>query len=192
MTGNSWEPRALGPYNMVGDPVLEGGLAIARQPGLDWSDPYARPARLRARAVGGQVRRGVPAARGAGPPCGYGRSGGRRRAAHAVMDAATRALLVKVIERLEHHERRLQTLEVLAGPVTYDTHAIRHRRRLAVLDLRKRGLSVGAIAKVLAISRAQVGQIVRGVEPPADGRALDGKLIGARARSNGRGNRAAA
>jgi hypothetical protein len=108
------------------------------------------------------------------------------------MDAATRALLVKVIERLEHHERRLQTLEVLAGPVTYDTHAIRHRRRLAVLDLRKRGLSVGAIAKVLAISRARVGQIVRGVEPPADGRALDGKLIGARARSNGRGNRAAA
>jgi hypothetical protein len=40
MTGNSWEPRALGPYNMVGDPFLEGGLAIARQPGLDWSDPY--------------------------------------------------------------------------------------------------------------------------------------------------------
>jgi hypothetical protein len=72
MTGNSWEPRALGPYNMVGDPVLEGGLAIARQPGLDWSDPYARPARLRARAVGGQVRRGVPAFEARGRRVGTG------------------------------------------------------------------------------------------------------------------------
>lgn len=36
----SWCPDALGPYNMIGDPILEGGLAIARQPGLGQSDPY--------------------------------------------------------------------------------------------------------------------------------------------------------
>jgi hypothetical protein len=37
--GGSREPTALGACNMIGDPVLEGGSAIARQPGLDWSDP---------------------------------------------------------------------------------------------------------------------------------------------------------
>jgi hypothetical protein len=34
-----WDPRAVGPYNMVGDPVLGDGFAIPRDPGLDWSDP---------------------------------------------------------------------------------------------------------------------------------------------------------
>jgi hypothetical protein len=31
--------RAVGPYNMIGDPMLERGVALPRQPGLDWSDP---------------------------------------------------------------------------------------------------------------------------------------------------------
>ena len=60
-----------------------------------------------------------------------------------------------------------------------------------MLDLRAEGFSVGSIAKALAISKAQVAQIVRGMELPEDGRALDGKLIGARARSNGHSRTAA-
>ncbi len=38
--GESWDPTAVGPYNMIGDPVLEDGFAVPREPGLDRSDPY--------------------------------------------------------------------------------------------------------------------------------------------------------
>jgi hypothetical protein len=37
------------------------------------------------------------------------------------MDDATKMLLARVVERLQEHERQLHTVELLAGPMNFDT-----------------------------------------------------------------------
>jgi DNA-binding NarL/FixJ family response regulator len=103
------------------------------------------------------------------------------------MDDATKTLLARVVERLEEHERRLLSVELLAGPMNFDTHELLHRRRIAVLELRERGLTIEAIAKALSISRGSVLKIVRGIPPPPDARAVDGRRIGKRAQGHSPG-----
>jgi hypothetical protein len=96
------------------------------------------------------------------------------------MDDPAKVLLARVLERLQDHERRLGAVEVLAGPTTHNTQELIHRRRIAILGLRERGLTIDAIAKALAVSRGSVLKIVRGIPPPENARAVDGRRIGKR------------
>jgi hypothetical protein len=103
------------------------------------------------------------------------------------VDAELKLLLARMLERLHDHERRLQTLDVLASPLACDTHELLHRRRVAILELRGRGLTIDAIAKALSVSKGSVLQVVRGIPPPENARAVDGRRVGRRAQGHAPG-----
>jgi hypothetical protein len=117
------------------------------------------------------------------------------------VDAAERTRLVRegvarASSRLDRIEERVGGLDLLASEVAElaerierleeaawlpDERTLRARRYRAIIEQRREGWSVSAIAASVGMSRSRVAAIVRDVPPPAVVRTVAGRTFPARA-----------
>jgi hypothetical protein len=83
---------------------------------------------------------------------------------------------------LERLEARVERLEQWIGPRSFARDALRRQRTEAVVECRRRGMSIAVIATALGLGRTTVAQALDSepIDEPAKVRGLDGKLHPAR------------